>query len=183
MRKALRAISTFGVLLCLSCGGSANNGLSVVVIPTQPVAIPYGTTTVLGNPVTAPYFLLNSVNLTWVGANGDSLEVVTILMQTPPNYGTTPTGGTTTTNTPVTCGISGDQLAAAYPNYNNNGNVVLPPGVTATSGPMPCSGFTLPTPLPTSLAIPIQVEVIGVLIDGNGNAAGRVQQTQNITVQ
>ena len=179
MKNAIRAASSLLILLSLSCGSPQNTGLTVTVIPNQPFAIPFGTTTVLGVAVTAPYFILNSINLAWAGTG--NLEIVAIIMSSPVNNSTTT--GTTTTPT-VNCGIAGDQLAAAYPTYSNNGNVVIPTNTTAVSGQMPCAGFSLPTPLPQTLNIPVTIQVVGVIIDPtSGNPTGRVTQSQNITVQ
>lgn len=151
-----------------SAFGSSN--LSFTVVPTQPILIPLGNTTVNGVAVTAPYFITNALNVTWKGTG--NLEIVSILFESHD-----------TTQGSVECGIAGDDLTAAFPNQIANNNVMLASAASATSSQIACSNVAVMQPVPSVLNIPVTVTVVGVALDDNGNAISRETATAEIVVQ
>jgi len=178
MMKYLICLASLIAIISSSCGRPKPNGLSISVNPPQPVLIPgSGSFTFGGVVLTAPLFVVNSINLDWTGSS--NLEIVDISIVSPP-------GGPSATSTslvPFTCSLVGDQLLTTFPTLSATGNVILTPNTNANSAQVACAGLTLPNPLPSTLSVQAAVTILGVTLDKNGNATGRVSTTQNITIQ
>jgi hypothetical protein len=176
--KALPLILILIFGLCIAeCGPKqGDSGIGVSVNPGQPIFIPWGTLPAPVGPggyfqLAPPYFSANSIIINWTGTN--TLQLLAVLITTvDPNA-----------TIPVTCALAGLDLTTIFAAQANpvTGNVNIPPGTTATSAAWGCGSITVPTPLPNSFNIPINVKVVGIVLDGSGNAIGRVSGSTNIT--
>ena len=131
--------------------------------------IPYGSTTVNGSTITAPYFLINSVNLSWKGPGSLLVVAMTLLSHN--------------SDTDVRCAVAGDNLAVMFPTQLNNGNVIIPANTSVVGGIATCTGMAAPVPLPTLLNIPVTLTVIGVALDANGLPVATVDAKTELVVQ
>jgi hypothetical protein len=192
------ALLILAILFGLSCGAKkGSSGLNIGVSNSNPPVVSVGSgTSVNGTSVTPPYFILNEMTFQWTGTGG--LNILLIEMKTVSK----------TDKTTVNCAISGDQLVNLFSTriFPLTNNQIIIPGVgysvSATTGllvadpaatgalqvgskQIPCSGFTLPNPVPDSFKTQVQVKITGQIIPdplaNPSNGTGLVTATLNIT--
>ena len=124
--------------------------LEITETPNQPFIITSGSgITIHGRALNPPFFVLNNIELTWQSQKDLSLYMVTLksLDPTLPAYD---------------CVISGDELAVLFPSSTTNaGQVLLKPGISV-SREIGCGNLPLPSPLPNTFNIPVEVKVSGL---------------------
>jgi hypothetical protein len=190
VRVLLKITAAAGILLIIACGNQQDTGLDVSVTPDRPVMIPYGTGTTVSNwfKLTPGYFTLTSINLKWRGTG--TLNVIAIVLQSPDVISGGTTGGTTGSGSgmvSVACNFAGDDLGVIYSSLkDSNGNIMIPATTTPvfnSSAESGCGGISLPSPIPQSFNTPVQVKVIGAVVDSTNNTVGRATATANIVIQ
>ena len=124
--------------------------LSVMITPQKPVLIPVGSGTVLdGQPLEAPYFLANSVHVSWTGP--EKITLLLLELKADDNS--------------YTCAYSGDQLSRIFPNNVDASNhVVIDPKVDliVTSQEFGCAKVSIPSPIPDSVNIPFTAKLTAI---------------------
>lgn len=148
---------------CQSYPASSSNptppqpGLSAVAVPTNPILIPYGTANVGGYfNLTGPYFIVNQLEILWAGAGGKVLLNSITLKSLDPNI-------------KVSCNLVGDDLKELFPQNVSGGEVYFDQGSPAQASlQFGCELSGLPSPLPQTIDIPVEIEVAGSVEGPNG---------------
>ncbi|MCC6277463.1 MAG: hypothetical protein IT289_06085, partial [Oligoflexia bacterium] len=151
MRKLL-ILLTLGLLQC----SQTTSPLTISVVPTSPVLVPLGDgTTVGGNDLTTPYFVVSKVNISWAGPKSVSLLTLTL----------------STRDKKYTCSFSGDDLLAILPTTLSDatsildatsGTIVLPEragGVTISASVFGCGSVAVKDRTASSFFIPMDVRL------------------------
>lgn len=167
------AIIILAVVIFIACQQSGNKGLTISATPNNPILQPTGEATCSGNKITAPLFIVQSFNVTWTGT-GD-VSIMSLELKT------TSSGATTSS---YSCTLSGDKLYASFPSENLVGSqILIRQGASPVKmGGICCGGVPLPSPVPDTFNIPVQVKLSGGIIDSSNNTTGRASATTVITV-
>lgn len=172
------AILLVAFTMVMACGEFEEDGtMTVTVSPKEPIVIPEGSTTVGGKEITAPWFEIRKINVTWNGTGTASIVNLTL---------TSRVRTSTNQSQDFTCSIAGDTLDALFASNYTSGQILISPSTTAPSvTSFVCSGFPIPSPIPSQFNIPTTVEVVAAVLDTDdlNETIGRTRARARITLK
>lgn len=157
----------------LSCGQQKNSALSVSINPNNPILVPYGETTNGSTTVTAPYFKISTITLSWNGTDTVDIQAIIIKLLE---------AGSTQEQT---CSLGGDDLKSALGGDTTMAPPSASPGATpttkSTTVPLYCN-VTVADKDADRFNIRGTVRVAGSSYNGQ-TTTGRASATAAINVQ
>jgi len=172
--------------IVMSCGGQ-NSSLGLTVVPTQPVLVPFGTTTdCAGNSITAPFFKIDQLQLSWSGSDTVDIQAIIITLREAGSASNQicAVGGTglsaifTASGTPAPSAtpIPATEITISPPTPGGT------PSMKSTSCPIICS-VTVADQFATSFNISGTLRVMASTINSSSQTTGRTTATATITIR
>jgi len=142
---------------------------TISAAPQTPILIVTGSETIVdGTAVPAPYFVLNSLTLSWTG-NGIA-NVVSVFLKS--------------ADSTVECAFNANDLKDMFPDaVSKRGNVVILSGQTITSHPFGCGSVKVANPASTSFNIPVTIESVAIITGGDNGDLQKIRATTQIVIQ